>query len=85
MYTAIVRSSGMGPQGETEGRGKGQTDWADLTLTGKPAGRCVSGGSMYFANFAWGASTSTRPRLHDLHHGLWMPERGAPAWEIFQV
>lgn len=48
----------MGPQDETEGCGQGQTDWADSTLTGKPADRCVSGGSMYFANGSLGGRAS---------------------------
>lgn len=56
MSTAIVHPDlvAWDHKGETEGCGQGQTDWADLILTGKPAGRCVSGGSMYFANGSLG-------------------------------
>lgn len=48
----------MGPQDEIEGYGKGQTDWADVVLTGKPADRYVSDSSMYFANDSLGGRAS---------------------------
>ncbi|POS78786.1 hypothetical protein DHEL01_v202805 [Diaporthe helianthi] len=49
----------MGPQGETEGCGDGETDWADADLTGKPADRWVSGDCVYFANGSLGGRASS--------------------------
>lgn len=48
----------MASQDETEGCGKGQTDWVDVVLTGKPADRYVSDSSMCFANVSLGGRTS---------------------------
>lgn len=74
----------MGPQGETDGCGKGQTDWVDVLLTGKPADGYVSGNSMYFANGSLvGASISTPTRLYDymaMYRGLsWRVWCGIPS------